>query len=221
MSNTSHYSILLSMTRLLFPLIILLSAVLSFGYGQYSKHTPYALKDGDIVFQSGHRGQANAIKAATDSEWTHVGVVFKHENQWWVLEAVQPVKYTKLEDFIKRAPKSFHARRLKDSSAITPECLALAHTWGAQQLNKNYDLKFLWDDEKLYCSELVWKIYKHAADIELCKPRPMESYNLSDPDVAALVKKRFGSIDNLPKNSPTVAPSDLADSPLLIEVPRK
>lgn len=209
------------MKRLLFPIIILLSAALLFGNGIYSKHNPYALQNGDIVFQSGQRGQANAIKKATDSEWSHVGVVFQREGQWWVLEAVQPVKYTKLDDFIKRNPKSFHARRLKDSSVITPECLALAQTWGARQLNKNYDLKFLWDDEKLYCSELVWKIYKHAADIELCEPRPMESYNLSDPTVAALVKKRFGSIANLPKDSPTVAPSDLADSPLLIEVPRK
>lgn len=209
------------MKRLLLPLILSVSAALSFGYGQYSKHNPYLLKDGDIVFQSGHRGQAKAIKAATESEWTHVGVVFQKNQQWWVLEAVQPVKYTKLQDFIKRSPSSFHARRLKDTSPINSVSLAKAQSWGLQQLNKPYDLKFLWDDERLYCSELVWKIYKHSTDIELCQPRPMESYNLSDPTVAALVKKRFGSIENLPKDSPTVAPSDLAASHLLIEVPRK
>lgn len=209
------------MKRLFLPLILFVSAALAFGYGQYSQHNPYDLKDGDVVFQSGHRGQAKAVKAATESEWTHVGVVFKKNQQWWVLEAVQPVKYTKLEDFIKRNPSSFHARRLKDSTSITPQSLAKAESWGRKQLNKPYDLKFLWDDEHLYCSELVWKIYKHATDIELCEPRPMESYNLSDPTVAALIKKRFGSIENLPKDSPTVAPSDLAASPLLIEVPRR
>ncbi|MGJ8672277.1 YiiX/YebB-like N1pC/P60 family cysteine hydrolase [Rubritalea sp.] len=209
------------MKKLFFPIIIALSAVLSISYGQYSTHNPYALEDGDIVFQSGHRGQANAIKAATESKWTHVGVVFQDQDQWWVFEAVQPVKYTKLDDWIKRHPRSFHARRLKDTSQITPANLVKAEVWAKQQLDKPYDLKFLWDDEHLYCSELVWKIYKHATGIELCTPRSMDSYNLNDPTVAALIEQRYGSISNLPKDTPVVAPSDLAESPLLIEVPRK
>ena len=33
--------------------------------------------------------------------------------------------------------------------------------------NKDYDLYFEWSDDKIYCSELVWKIYKNGADIEL------------------------------------------------------
>lgn len=184
------------------------------------KHS-YALQNGDIVFQSGVGQQAKAVIAATDSEWTHVGVVFQEQGQWWVLEAVQPVKVTKLNDFIKRHPSSFHARRLKDTTPITAEALVRAKSWAKNQLRKPYDFKFLWDDDKLYCSELVWKLYKHAADVELCEPRPTESYNLQDPAVASLVKRRFGSIENLPKDTPTVAPSDLAESPLLVEVPRK
>ncbi|MFC5050515.1 YiiX/YebB-like N1pC/P60 family cysteine hydrolase [Rubritalea spongiae] len=209
------------MKKLLFSAIIALSAALSISYGLASTSNPYALQNGDIVFQSGHRGQANAIKAATNSQWTHVGVVFKNEDQWWVFEAVQPVKYTKLENWIKRHPHSFHARRLKDSSQITPANLVKAEIWAKQQLDKPYDLKFLWDDEHLYCSELVWKIYKHATGIELCPPRHMGSYNLSDPTVAALIERRYGSIANLPKDAPVVAPSDLAESPLLTEVPKK
>jgi uncharacterized protein YycO len=199
---------------------ILLSLLLTVAPLLAQQHD-YALENGDIVFQSGHRGQANAIKAATRSPWTHVGVVFNLHNQWWVFEAVQPVKYTKLEDWIKRHPSSFHARRLKDTSSITPKALKLAQAWAKAQLNKSYDLQFLWDDEKLYCSELVWKIYKHAAGIELCKPRRMDSYNLTDPKVAALIERRYGSLDKLPKDAPVVAPSDLAESPLLIEVPRR
>ncbi|MFC4992571.1 YiiX/YebB-like N1pC/P60 family cysteine hydrolase [Rubritalea tangerina] len=209
------------MKRALFPIVIALSAILSFGYAEYSTHNPYALQDGDIVFQSGHRGQANAIKAATNSEWTHVGVVFKKHDQWWVLEAVQPVKFTKLEDFIKRHPKSFHARRLKDTSSINAASLSRAEQWAKQNIRKDYDLKFLWDDKKLYCSELVWKVYKHAADVELCEKRPMKSYNLEHPTVASLIKQRYGDLNNLPLDSPVVAPSDIAESELLVEVPKK
>lgn len=209
------------MKKFFFPLIIALSAAISIGYGQYSTHNPYSLRNGDIVFQSGHRGQAGAIKAATQSEWTHVGVAFQSDTEWWVLEAVQPVKYTKLEDWIKRHPQSFHARRLKDTSLITTANLIKAEDWAKQQLDKPYDLKFRWDDEHLYCSELVWKIYKHATGVELCKPRSMDSYNLSDPTVAALIERRYGSIANLPKDEQVVAPSDIAESPLLIEVPKR
>lgn len=198
----------------------ILSVLFVFGVSQAKESYSYALQNGDIVFQSGVGQQAKAVIAATDSKWTHVGVVFQEQDQWWVLEAVQPVKITKLSDFIKRHPSSFHARRLKDTSAITPEAMTRAKTWAKDQLQKPYDFKFLWDDDKLYCSELVWKLYKHAADVELCNPRPTDSYNLEDPAVASLVKKRFGGIDNLPKDTPTVAPSDLAESSLLVEVPK-
>ena len=209
------------MKRFFFPVVILFSALLALSYGAYSKHNPYDLQNGDIVFQSGNRGQAVAVKAATDSPWSHVGIVFQRGSDWWVLEAVQPVKYTKLETFIKRNPSSFYAMRLKDSSSITPESLEKAQTWGKAQINKPYDLKFQWDDKKLYCSELVWKIYKHSTDIELCEPRPMRSYNLKHPKVANLVKQRYGSEDKIPLKLMTVAPSDIAESPLLIEVPRR
>lgn len=208
------------MKRFFFPFVIVFSAILALSYSAYSKHNPYELRNGDIVFQSGNRGQAPAIKAATDSPWSHVGIVFQRDADWWVLEAVQPVRYTKLEDFIKRSPSSFYAMRLKDDSAITPESLKKAATWGKQQINKPYDLKFQWDDKKLYCSELVWKIYEHSTGIELCEPRPMRSYNLKHPTVAQLVKQRYGSEDKIPLKLKTVAPSDLAESPLLIEVPK-
>jgi hypothetical protein len=35
-------------------------------------------------------------------------------------------------------------------------------------LGKNYDIYFGWSDSLIYCSELVWKVYKDAWDIELC-----------------------------------------------------
>ena len=88
-------------------------------------------------------------------------------------------------------------------------------------LGKDYDLQFRWSDDKIYCSELVWKAYKHATGIELCPPRPFKSYNLKSPTVQRLVKSRYGSSGQLPLDELAVAPSDLADSPLLVEAPKK
>jgi hypothetical protein len=38
--------------------------------------------------------------------------------------------------------------------------------------------------------------------------------------VKAIIAKRYGSADKLPRDEPVVAPGDLAASPLLVEVPR-
>jgi len=210
---------------LIIPLVCVLTlALASFLYARYQKtntHNPYDLNNGDIVFQETGSSQGKAVKAATDSRWTHVGVVFFREGKPMVIEAVQPVRITPLGSFISRSPKSFYAMRLKDADKrITHEALNKAEKYGNTQLGKNYDSKFQWSDERIYCSELVWKIYKEATGIELCNPRPFSTYNLGHPTVQRIIKQRYGSMNNLPMGELCVAPSDLAQSKLLVEVPK-
>lgn len=185
------------------------------------KINPYSLQDGDIVFQSGKSKQAKAVQIATGSKWSHVGIIFFYQGEPWVLEAVQPVKSTRLNEFIARSD-SFYAMRLKKAKRyITQKSLKKAETYGKKQLGKKYDPYFQWDNDRLYCSELVWKIYKYATGIELCKPRTLGSYHLDDPAIKKLIKNQYNSMKNLPLDELCVAPSDLAQSPLLTEVPFK
>ena len=185
-------------------------------------HNPYDLQSGDLVFQGINDQQAKAVKAATRSQWSHVGIIFLHQGQPWVLEAVQPVKTTRLSHFISRNPKSFYAMRLKNARLhIHPKNSRKAERYARLQIGKYYDSHFQCSDDRVYCSEPVWKIYKEAAGIELCKPRALKSYNLHHPAVQALIIKRYGSMGKLPMNEWMVAPSDLAESTLLTEVPRK
>jgi hypothetical protein len=180
---------------------------------------PFALRDGDIVFSGSAFGQGAAIIAATGSPFTHCGVVFQQDGRWMVIEAVQPVGVATLEDFMARGRKEvFTARRLK--TTIAPEAFQKAREWAAAQIGRDYDLRFGWDDKKLYCSELVWKIYQQAG-IELCPPRRFRDYDLQRPEVRKMIEKRYGSMDRLPMDEKVVAPSDLAASKLLIEVPRQ
>jgi len=203
-------------------LALLLGSVAIAGLLKSRTHNPYALQDGDIVFQETNSSQGRAIKAATDSRWTHVGMVFHRNGEPMVIEAVQPVRITSLSRFIARNPSSFYAMRLKDSSKhINSRSITKARIYGNKQLGKNYDLKFRWSDDKIYCSELVWKVYKEATGIELCKPRAFSTYNLSHPTVQRIIRQRYGSAKNVPLKELAVAPSDLAQSPLLVEVPKK
>lgn len=173
-------------------------------------------REGDIVFSGSDAGQGGAIMAATRSIYTHCGIVFNKEGKWMVLEAVQPVGVVSLEGFKSRAkPGTFKVSRLKIPLSATHHQLAKA--WAETQIGKNYDSKFLWGDEKLYCSELVWKIFKQAG-VELCEPRRFRDYQLDDPKVKHVIKERFGALANLPEDEPVVAPSDLANSKLLTDV---
>jgi hypothetical protein len=64
----------------------------------------------------------------------------------------------------------------------------------------------------------VWKIFARAG-VELCKPRTVREYRLDHPKVRALIIERFGGMQNLAMEEKVVAPSDLAASPLLEDVP--
>jgi hypothetical protein len=80
----------------------------------------------------------------------------------------------------------------------------------------SYDNAFSWSDDQMYCSELVWKIYDRAADIQLTEPRKLGSFDLSNPIVQAKLAQTYG--DSIPLDEPVVAPSDLINSPLLKKV---
>ena len=203
-------------------LLVLVTSLTFAGIWKSRTHNPYQLQDGDIVFQETNSTQGKAVKAATDSRWTHVGMVFFDDGKPMVIEAVQPVRITSLNKFISRSPSSFYAMRIKDADKhIKDDTIAKARAYGKEQLGKNYDPQFRWSDEKIYCSELVWKIYNEAAGIQLCEPRNFHSYNLNHPVVQDIVERRYGSVSNLPVDELVVAPSDLANSDLLIEAPRK
>ena len=67
-----------------------------------------------------------------------------------------------------------------------------------------YDLEFKFDNGKMYCSELVWLIYKEQG-IELCKPRKVSSFLVTRiPKVKKLMNGR-----NISMEQAAVAPVDI------------
>lgn len=183
----------------------------------------YDLREGDIVFQATGGRQCEVIRAATGSPWSHCGVVFASGGRLYVLEAVSPVRSTPLQEWYERSlAGTFHARRLAAATGPPDEAVVRkAQAWARRQVGKPYDLRFLWSDEELYCSELVWKLFKTAGGVELCKPRRFDSFNLEPTIVQRMIVERFGSRQAFPSRELVVAPHDLATSPLLCEVPRR
>jgi hypothetical protein len=170
------------------------------------------VQDGDIIFQTSRSSQSEAVQLATDSPFSHVGIITIQDGEPMVYEAISTVKATPLADWIRRGEGGkYRLMRLKQP--LTQEQVQAMNVVGRLHQRKRYDLRFDWSDQKMYCSELVWKMYKAGAGIELAGLRPMDSYKLGDPKVRVLIQARWG--DDVNWKEPMVAPSDLANSPLL------
>jgi uncharacterized protein YycO len=170
------------------------------------------IQEGDIIFQTSQSKQCEAIRIATHSKFSHCGIVFIEKGKKYVFEAVQPVKYTPLETWITHGKDSkFVVTRLKSTTKqLSQEDLKKMKNYGKTFKDKDYDLYFEWSDEKIYCSELVWKIYKNGTGIELCPLQKLKDFKLSDNLVKALLSERYGN--NIPLDENVVAPSILENS---------
>lgn len=64
----------------------------------------------------------------------------------------------------------FVVKRLKNAEEVLNEkALLKMKDIGNQFTGKDYDINFEWSDNKIYCSELIWKIYKRGAGLEIGK----------------------------------------------------
>ncbi len=179
------------------------------------KNTQESLRDGDIIFQTSQSRQCEAVRIATNSKFSHCGIIYDIKGEKYVYEAVQPVKITPLKEWISHGQaNSYLVKRLKNANQIlNASVLDKMKSYGTQFKNKDYDVYFEWSDDKIYCSELVWKIYKNGAGIELCDLESLKSFNLENDLVKEILKERYGN--KIPLEEKVVAPSQLVDSPLL------
>jgi Permuted papain-like amidase enzyme, YaeF/YiiX, C92 family len=179
---------------------------------------PAGLKNGDLIFQTSLSSQSKAIQLATKSTYSHCGIVFKEGGKYYVFEAIQPVKRTPLHKWIARGKdRKYVVKRLKNADQVlTPEALQKMKAIGDQFIGKNYDLTFEWNDDRIYCSELIWKMYQRATGIEIGKLEKLRSFDLTSEAVKKKMQERYG--DNIPMDETVISPAAMFESALLITV---
>ena len=138
-----------------------------------------------------------------------------------VYEAVQPVKITPFKEWIKHGKDGkYTVKRLKNAStALTMEVIQKMKNAGDAYLGKNYDIYFDWSDTKIYCSELVWKVYKNGANIEVGKLQKLKDFDLSNKLVKETLKERYGN--HIPLEETVISPQNIFESSLLVTVEEK
>jgi uncharacterized protein YycO len=138
-----------------------------------------------------------------------MGIIFIRNGAPMVYEAVQTVRYTPLKTWIARGEGGHYVvKRLSDpdrllSNAAIGKLKQQAKTFEG----KPYDMTFEWSDERIYCSELVWKIYDRALGIKIGALQRLRDFRLDDPVVRRKMKERYGNA--VPLNEPVIAPGTM------------
>lgn len=178
----------------------------------------WPVRDGDIVFQTSRSAQSLAVQKATGSPYSHMGIVFLRQGQAVVFEAAGSVRYTPLERWVARGVGAHVVvKRLRDAPKLLDGAALERLRRAARSFEgRPYDAAFAWSDERIYCSELVWKIYRRALGIELGELQQLREFNLADPVVRQKMKERYG--ERVPFDEPVISPVAIFASPPLATV---
>ncbi len=146
--------------RYLFSLLILTSFSLDAS----------AIEAGDILLQPLKCWSCSLIEQQENSEFSHVGIYLGQDQ---VAEAYfDKVKIVSLAEFMKKTdPARFVlVRRL----VVQPdEFEAKLRLEVDKLLGLTYDRWFLWDNDKIYCSELVYKVLAPIVELRDLSPKGM------------------------------------------------
>lgn len=167
------------------------------------------IREGDVIFQTSQSQQSPLIQIATQSTISHCGIIIIKDGKLYVLETLKTLVLTPLDKFIARGKdgKYWLKRSNKENIKIKYGCY----------LGKPYDLAFKFDNDKFYCSELIYDIYKNQLGIELCEPKKVSDYLILGtgkiPQIEKAMKKR-----GIAKDQYAVAPVDVFESVYLKDV---
>ena len=160
-------------------------------------------QNGDVVLQASASERSALIRKASRSPYSHAGVVEVAEDGVFVIEAVQPVKRTPLSVWVKRGVGGkytvLRARGLDEGQRAKVVEAAKA------ELGKPYDARYRWDDERLYCSELVVKAFARGAGLEVGRQETVRSLALSAEELRLAAQLGIASEQTL------VTPGSLAE----------
>ncbi|MBB1517953.1 YiiX family permuted papain-like enzyme [Aquipseudomonas guryensis] len=176
------------------------------------------VREGDIIFHPSRSTQSLAIQQATHSRYSHMGLVLYRDGQPQVYEASAWVKYTPLAEWIARGEGGHYVlKRLREADRLLDEsALRRLRAEAAPFAGRRYDLTFEWSDQRLYCSELVWKIYQRALGLEIGGLQQIRDFDLNSAAVRSKMRERYG--DQVPLDEQVISPAAMFDSPLLVQV---
>lgn len=186
----------------------------------------FKLKPGDLLFQDlDCGGLCDAIESVTEgyknSTFSHVGIVLLNaKGEPEVLEAIgDSVHVSPLSNFLKRQldadqkPKVAVGRLKKKYRALIPAALQE----GKKLRGKAYDDVFAMNNDRYYCSELVYEMFTKANNNQPLFPLfPMTYKTPHSNETMEVWIAYFNKLNaSIPENEPGLNPGGISRSKVL------
>lgn len=178
------------------------------------------LKQGDLLFQNLDCGDlCDAIEEVTHGrnglKFSHIGLVYIKGDSTYIIEAIgQAVTLTPLAIFVKRSKNTIYLGRLKKeyNLLIKPALL-----FAIKQLGVAYDDPFIYNNNKYYCSELIYDAFKHAnnnVDVFILEPMTFKKPTTKDYYPAWVNYYKSLNI-TIPEGEPGINPAGISRSEMI------
>ena len=143
----------------------------------FSSNSNFKLQEGDLLFQDLDSSPlCDAIELVSpgfkEGDFSHIGIVVSNNNKLMVLESIPPkVKLTEITNFLDRShdkngnPKVIVGRLKNQYKNAIPKAIKFAK----EQLGLKYDNIFLLNNDKYYCSELIYEAFLEDSIFQLNK----------------------------------------------------
>jgi len=119
-----------------------------------------SLRTGDIIFHT---------PINYGSKDNRIAIIDVDIHGYTVLEITDRVQHSSLRAWTQKH-KNYIVKRLVNADSIfTKKNIRLFRTERQKFIFKPIDTLYCWTDDEIYDSELIWKTYQRALDIELCK----------------------------------------------------
>ncbi len=177
----------------------------------------FELQNGDLLFQDLDSSPlCDAIEKVTSSvdgfNFSHIGVLVMINNEKFVLEAfTNGVELTPIKIFLDRSlnlsekPKVIAGRLKKQYSHLIND--ALDH--GLSLIGKKYDDEFKINNNKFYCSELIYEIFLYSNKSEFFPLSPM-TYQYNGETLEIWIDY-FNKLNiPIPENQPGINPGGIS-----------
>ncbi|BDG04392.1 YiiX/YebB-like N1pC/P60 family cysteine hydrolase [Anaeromyxobacter oryzae] len=171
-----------------------------------------SLEAGDVVLQTSRSSQSRAIREATGSPWSHVGIVDVGPDGPHVIEAIAHVSRTPWTAW--RARGEAGRVLVLRARGLPAPARARAAAVARGLMGRPYDVRFEWGDDRLYCSELVAKAYLRGTGRALGRMQRLRDLRVGGLDRA--IAARYGG--RVPWDLRLVTPASIAADPALSPV---
>ena len=182
-----------------------------------SKNNTLKFQNGDLLFQDLDSSPlCDAIEQVTNSiddlSFSHVGIITLINKKEYVLEAfVNGVDTIPLNQFLKRSlnkknePKVIVGRLKKEFSSYIPQAIEN----GFELIGKEYDEEFKINNDKFYCSELIYEIFLNSKNNSLFELQPMTyKYDNQTIDIWVEYFNKLGI--PIPESEPGINPGGIS-----------